>query len=602
MVVESFYLIKKMICSVGITRTINNNSKLRKVTKMYHKNFLKLFLIAIQVVFLITACKNQDENIAVGDSDVVIISNANILTMNPEQPNAEAMAFKDGKIIAVGDLESVKKIAGSQYEYYDLEGQTVVPGFIESHEHMVNHGGALSYLDITPFTCPTLKEALAKVKNATPLEDGWIVAWAIDQTLYKEQRGPTLKELDALFPDTPVFLWHMSGHGAFVNSKALEIAGITKDTPNPKGGEYEKNENGEFTGYLKGQPAALSVYKIPLVNKETTLHSANMRVEQGFTTVTELAIMNSTLLKLIEDVTSEPDFPVRIYGGLFITMPGLDEVAKQVHNYETDKFKVKYIKTWTDGSLQGGSAYLREPYYKLNADTKKGARGTQEDFNNQVTLILNLGFIPAIHANADAAMDLAINAIEFARVESGNTTTRPHLIHCQLVREEQFQKIKEIGNVGMTFFTPHVYYWGDMHRDVILGPERAPNISAMKRAFELGIPTAMHNDAPVSPPNALHAMWVAVNRLTSSGKELGPDLKITPEQALISYTREAAIVLSIEDEVGTLQVGKYADFVILDNDPLKIDPMKIKDINVMTTVMGGNITFMRQEIYSTELH
>ncbi|UCD77110.1 MAG: amidohydrolase family protein, partial [Desulfobacterales bacterium] len=172
---------------------------------------------------------------------------------------------------------------------------------------------------------------------------------------------------------------------------------------------------------------------------------------------------------------------------------------------------------------------------------------------------------------------------------------RPHLIHCQYVRQDQFDRIKELANIGMTFFTAHVYFWGDMHRDVLLGPERAPKISSINSAMERNIPFAIHNDPPVTPPDALHSMWVAVNRLTSSGKVLGPKERITPEQALLAYTRQAAIVLGIEDQVGSLEPGKYADFVVLSENPLKVDPMKIKDIKVEATVMNGQITHMVAE-------
>ncbi len=527
------------------------------------------------------------------DENMVILANGNILTMNPNQPTASAMAVKEGKIIEVGDLAAVKKAAGKSYEYVDLESKTVVPGFIESHDHIVQYGATLTFLDVTPFACPTLKEALQKLKQqGKPDEDGWIYAWAADQTLYKEKRGPSLRELDELFPDIPIFIFHMSGHGAYVNSKALEIAGVTKNTPNPMGGEFEKDKKGELTGYLKGMPAWLKVGKLPSVNKETTMNSANLYARHGFTTTTELAIMNSNILNLLEEATSNPEFPVRVFGGMFITMPGLEEVAPQIKNYETDLFKVRYIKTWTDGSTQGGTGYFSEPFYKIDSDTKKGARGTQEDFNQQVTLMLQLGFAPGIHTNGDAAMDLALNAIEYARKRTGKTDIRPHLIHCQYVRQDQFDRIKKMGNIGMTFMTPHVYFWGDMHRDLLIGPERAAKINSINSAIERAIPYAIHNDAPVTPPNALHSMWVAVNRLTSSRKVLGPEERITPEQALLAYTREAAIVLGIEDQVGTLEPGKYADFVVLSENPLEVGPMKIKDIRIEVTVMNGRITHL----------
>jgi hypothetical protein len=527
------------------------------------------------------------------DEDVVILANGNLLTMNSNQPTASAMAIKEGKIIEVGDLAAVKNAAGKSYEYVDLEGKTVVPGFIESHDHIVQYGATMTFLNITPFICPTLKEALHKLKQqGKPDGDGWIYAWAADPTLYKEKRAPSRRELDELFPDMPVFVFHMSGHGAYVNSKALEVAGVTKDTPNPTGGEFGKNENGELTGYLKGMPAWLKVGKLPPMNVETIMNSANLHASHGFTSTTELAIMNSNMLNLLEEATSNPEFSVRVFGGMFITMPGLEEVAPQIRNYETDLFKVRYIKTWTDGSTQGGTGYFSEPFYKLNADTKKGARGTQEDFNRQVTQMLQLGFAPGIHANGDAAMDLALNAIEFARKKTGRTDIRPHLIHCQYVRQDQFDRIKKMDNIGMTFMTPHVHFWGDMHRDLLIGPERASKISSLNSAIERDIPFAIHNDPPVTPPNALHSMWVAVNRLTSSGEVLGLEERITAEQALLAYTREAAIVLGIEDQVGTLEPGKYADFVVLSENPLEVAPMKIKDIRVEATVMNGQITYL----------
>jgi predicted amidohydrolase YtcJ len=547
-----------------------------------------IIIIVCSTIILVSASLSKTV-----DTDMYLLANGNILTMNPDQPTASAMAVKEGKIIAVGDLDAVKKAAGNSYEYIDFEGKTVVPGFIETHDHIVLYGSVLKLLDISPFVTPSLKEALEKFKaEGKPDKDGYMYAFGADQTLYTEKRGPTIKELDELFPDRPAIIPHLSGHGAFANSKAFEAAGITKDTPNPQGGFFEKDKNGELTGYISGMPAWTKVGKLPPSTKETVLQSAELHASRGFTTVTELAILDPKMAVFMEEVTRDGDFPVRVYGGMFITMPSLDEVAPQVKNYETDLFKIRYVKTWTDGSTQGGTGYFTEPYYKLDADTKKGARGTQEEFNEQVTKILNLGFAPAIHANGDAAMDLALNAVEHARKATGKKDIRPHLIHCQYVRQDQFDRIKKMDNIGMTFMIPHVHFWGDMHRDLLLGPERAQKINSVKSAAEREIPYALHNDPPVSPPNALHSMWIAVNRLTTSGKELGPDQRITPEQALLAYTREAAIVLGIEDHVGTLEPGKYADFVVLSENPLEVDPMKIKDIKIDTTVMNGEITHM----------
>jgi predicted amidohydrolase YtcJ len=303
------------------------------------------------------------------------------------------------------------------------------------------------------------------------------------------------------------------------------------------------------------------------------------------------------LLEHLEDVTSEPDFPVRIVGGLFITMPGLDEVAPHVASYETDLFTVQFIKTWADGSIQGGTGAMTEGYYDFADATGSGLTDTQEGFNAQLVTMFELGLWPAIHANGDAAMDLALNAIEYARGQTGNTEMRPQLIHCQYVRAEQFDRIEALG-ATMTFFATHVYNYGDLHHDRFLGPERAARISALKVAFEKGIPAAMHDDAPVALPNPLFNMWVAVNRTTRSGRLLGPELRITPEQALAAYTRDAAYEFGMEEEAGTLEPGRYADFVVLAENPLEVDPRRIKDVEILATVMNGRVTYLRGGMYS----
>jgi predicted amidohydrolase YtcJ len=533
---------------------------------------------------------------ATEDGEVQLYVNAQILTMNPKQPHASAMAVKDGKILAVGDLAAVKKAAGDSYEYYDMDGTTVSPGFIESHEHMMMQGGVLPWADLTPATTRDRDEALAKLRRQDPDEKGWILGFGIEPLLYEGEEGrPTWRQsLDEVSTEMPVFAAHNSGHAAYANTKAFEVAGITKETPNPMGGEFVKDENGELEGYINGRPAWMMLRGFPAVTRETTRHAAEVRARVGITTASELAITAPQYLGHLEEVTSEPHFPVRIVGGLFITMPGLEEVAPRVANYETDLFKVKFIKSWADGSIQGGTGAMTEGYYDFNRAAESGLTDTQEGFNAQVLKMFKLGLWPALHANGDAAMDLALNAIEHARKQTGNTEIRPQLIHCQYVRPEQFDRIKKLG-ANMTFFATHVYNYGDLHRDRFLGPERAPHISSLKVAFEKGISAAMHDDAPVALPNPLFNMWVAVNRKTRSGKILGPDLRITPEQALAAYTREAAYQFGMEDEVGTLEKGKFADFVVLAKNPLEVDRDDIKDIKIIATVMGGRVTHLALE-------
>ena len=555
--------------------------------------------LLMTAALLAGACSRPPETRTAGET--VLVANANILTMDGKGTRASAMAYRDGRILAVGDEATVKQAVKGDYQYVDLNGQTVVPGFIESHEHMMMQGGLLPWADLTPATTRNREQALEKLRRQKPDQDGWILGFGVEPLLYEGEAGqPTWREsLDQVSKNIPVFVIHNSGHAAYANSKAFELAGISRDTPNPKGGEFLKDENGELEGYINGQPAWTQIHGFPAVSRETTWHSAEVRARVGITTASELAIMSSRYLEHLQEVTASPDFPVRIVGGMFISLPGLDEVAPRVKEYETPLFKVRFIKTWADGSIQGGTGAMTKGYYRFERAAKSGLRYSQKDFDSQIRKILELGLWPAIHANGDAAMDMALNAIEYARKETGDTHARPQLIHCQYVRPDQFDRIKRLG-ASMTFFVTHVYNYGDLHRDVFLGPERGSRISAIKRAFEKGIPAAMHDDAPVALPNPLFNMWVAVNRRTRSGKALGPDLRITPRQALAAYTREAAYEFGMEKTIGSLEPGKLADFVVLAEDPLGVVPDHIKDIRIIATVMNGKVTYEQGAMYEPE--
>jgi predicted amidohydrolase YtcJ len=283
--------------------------------------------------------------------------------------------------------------------------------------------------------------------------------------------------LDRLFPNTPAIVLHLSGHGGYANSAALERAGIDENTENPIGGYYEKDENGRLTGYLAGQPALFSVKTYPNPTPETAVIPAHERAKMGITTASEFALMNTFVLEGLQFATKDKEFPVRIVGGLFSTIENFDEVAPRVKSHETDLFKIPFIKTWTDGSIQGGTAHLTEGYY-TETGGEGGAQGTQEFFTQQVERMYELGFWPAIHANGDGAVDVALNAIESAQKKFGKEKTahiRPQIIHANYTREDQIPRMKELGALP-TFFPTHIYYFGEVHANRTLGPERAEGL------------------------------------------------------------------------------------------------------------------------------
>jgi len=502
------------------------------------------------------------------------------------------MAISGDRIVAIGSEPEVRVAIGSYTKFYNLEGRTVVPGLFESHDHLYMSSGTAVVTDVTPFTTPTLAGALEKIRQTEPDDQGWIIAFGADKELYEERRGPTRDLLDEMFPNTPVMVFHLSGHGGFANSAALRWAGVNETTPDPVGGYYEKDENGRLTGYLSGQPALLSVKSYPNPTPAIARKIAEQRAAKGVTTASEFAIMNVFVLEGLQEATNSPTFPVRVVGGLFSTIPDFEEIAPRLKNYENDLLKIPFIKTWTDGSIQGGTGHLTEGYHHVGMGGE-GAQGDQDFFNKQVLRMYELGYWPAIHANGDGAVDVALNAVEYAKKTLGakaDKGIRPQIIHANYTRPEQIERMAEL-HAYPTFFTTHIYYYGDLHYEKTMGPKRSQRISALADAFRSGVKPSMHNDPPVTPVDPLLNMSIAVKRTTRSGRVLGADQAITPQQALEAYTVNAAYQFGMEKDAGSLEAGKFADFVVLDRNPLKIDPDEIRNIRVLATVRGGMITY-----------
>ncbi len=551
----------------------------------------KRIFVAIALVFC-AACAEPDPQNEVTSGEITLIVNADIVTVNDKQPSAEAMAIRAGRIIAIGAEADIRQTIPDYTRVFDLDGRTVVPGFIETHDHLFMSSGVSVVEDISPFMTPTLAEALEKLSTVEPDEEGWVVAFGADQTLYEERRGPTRDVLDPLFPDTPVIVYHLSGHAAFMNSEGLRRSGLNDATPDPTGGFYERDANGHLTGYLSGQPAFLPYKSYPNSTPALAVAASQKRAAKGITTSSEFAIMNAFVLEGLREATLDPGFATRVVGGYFSTAPDFEEMMPRLSNYETDLLKVPFVKTWTDGSAQGGTAHLLEGYYDPSMGGGE-AQGSQVYFNELVRDVYARGFWPAIHANGDGAVEVALNAIEYAQQEVGTsavTGIRPQIIHAQVTRSDQIERMAELG-ASPTFFTTHVYYWGDLHYERTVGPELAQRLSAMGDAFRSGLSASMHNDAPVTPIDPILNMWIAVNRTSSSGRVLGADQAITPLQALQAYTIHAAYQFGMEEDAGSLEVGKLADFVVLDKNPLEIDPGEIRDVRVLATVLGGRVTY-----------
>jgi predicted amidohydrolase YtcJ len=534
----------------------------------------------------------------------VIYINGDIVTLDKANPEAEAVATWQGKIVAIGSTSQLQKLAGPQTKIVDLGGKTLVPGLIEPHSHFILYGPiALIRVDLSSPPVGQIKnmkelvEALRKRASVTA-KGGWVSGFGYDDTTLEENRHPTRYDLDKASADHPVFISHISGHFVSLNSKALLMAGINKDTPQPVGGVIRKDsKTGEPDGVLE-EAAMLLLYSIlPALTLDQRVallaESARQYMKVGVTSCGDALVagpgpVGAQDISAYQRTIAEGSLPIRIN-----MMIEANFLLKQSGGFLTgfgdDRIKIGPAKIIGDGSIQGYTGWLTKPYHVPFKGDKAycGYPFTQpEQLNPLVAELHKAGYQIAIHTNGDAAIDAAIEAFRLAQEAHPRTNCRHRLEHCQAVREDQLDKIAKMG-ITPSFFVSHTYYWGDRHRDIFLGPERGVRISPLKSALKRGIRFSIHSDCPVTPVSPLFCVFAAVNRLTSSGKVLGPEFRLTPEEALRAVTIDAAWQTFEEDIKGTIEVGKLADFTILDQNPLKIAPEQIRNIQVQGVIIGG---------------
>lgn len=550
------------------------------------------FLALLMLAACTTGTSRKQQAAAPAPTEVFV--NADIVTMNPAQPAAEAIAWRDGRIVAVGSRTAVLAAAGDAPHITDLGGKTLTPGFMETHAHTMDYGVVLGFVDVYPSTVSTIAALQEKIRAATPGPDGWIVAYGFDTWLYQDRRALTRADLDAARRDVPVLVVDQSGHAATANSMALDKAGIAASTPNPPGGEYARGKDGTLTGRLLAMSAMFSVYPPPASTVETAMRGARAHARAGITTSTEGGILSATAPAVLLEASSLPDWPLRIVAGFAYVDPRVRAMVPDRARFENAMTRYRFVKLWNDGSSQAGTALIKGGYYNF-----PGANPPipipPDSLKQQVKWIIEAGLDPHIHSNGDQSTDWVLDAIEYAIRETGRTDVRPIIIHGQFIRPDQFDRIERIRKatgvtIGISFMVVHVSIWGDVHQRNTYGPKRAQRIMAVRDAITHGIPYGLHDDAPILPPFPLYGMWTAVVRRAPNGTVLGPDQRLTAEQALAGYTSSAAWLLHMEKDAGTLEAGKYADFTILDANPLKVDVEKIKDIGVVGTVLAGKAT------------
>ncbi|MEN8808877.1 MAG: amidohydrolase, partial [Desulfobacterales bacterium] len=428
---------------------------------------------------------------------------------------------------------------------------------------------------------------------------GWIIGFGYDDAQLKEQRHPTRDDLDAVSTTTPVLAIHQSGHLAAVNSKGLEVAGITAATKDPAGGVYRRREGGsQPDGVLEEMAFFKTVFTVLGTlgtDDNKTLLKAGLKLYAsfGFTTAQEGRATPEAI---------ETEALVAREGGLKMDVvayadiqSAADTIKPPLHGKTyTQHFRIGGAKLNLDGSPQGKTAWLTKPYRVPPSGQATDYRGYPAVSDDEASALVDKAFRNGwqilAHCNGDAASDQFIAAIRTATNKYGKADRRPVMIHSQTVREDQLDTMKELGIIP-SFFGMHTYYWGDWHRDSVLGPERAARISPAASAVKRGMIYTQHHDAPVAMPSSIMILACQVNRTTRSGQVLGAEQRVSVMEALKSITISAAYQYFEEKTKGSLEPGKLADFVILDKNPLKVDPMAIKDIKVVETIKEGETIY-----------
>lgn len=533
--------------------------------------------------------------------------NGKIVTVNANNDLAEAVLIEDGLIKALGSNEEILKTADEHTEKVDLQGKTMLPGFIDPHGHIVAIAQTLMLVNLgeTNSKEEFVEKIRESVKNNPPKKGEWIIGFGYDNTKYAGGEHPTKFDLDKISTDTPIFISHASGHLAVVNSRALEAFGyVGEDYKVPEGGIVRTLEGSKEPNGVLEENACLDPEKkkcIPAPSMETLMTSVRRAQEiyaaYGITTAQDASV-DEGINQLLAGAAQIGALIIDIVGFAVqhVTMKLLSNEGTPEREYK-NHYKLLGGKTWLDGSPQGKTAWLTKPYYEVPEGESKDycGYGTQEDavVTEYFKTLVENNIQVNVHCNGDAASDQFIRCYKKALELTGNKKElRPVMVHCQTVREDQLDAMKELG-ILPTFFLDHIWYWGDYHYESVLGPERANRISPAASALKRGMNFTLHQDPPVKMPNQILAIHNAVNRETQGHRVLGEDQKISVMDAIRAVTINGAYQYFEENVKGSIEVGKYADFVILDKNPLEVPSKELKEIQVLETIKQGKTIFKR---------
>jgi predicted amidohydrolase YtcJ len=532
----------------------------------------------------------------------LLLVNGKIVTVDDKFSVKEAVAVKDGKIMATGTSKEMKKLKGEATEVIDLDGKMVMPGLYDSHLHMVKTGANLQIINCrTPpmkSIADMAKAVAEKVKKAKPGD--WIVGWGWDQAKLAEHRNPCKSDFDKVSPNNPVYLTRTCGHLAVVNSKALEAAGITKATKDPVGGRIVHDDKGEATGMLEEQPAmALCTNKIPPDTIEDVVKNIKTASDAfnavGITSVIEAGITEDETvayqLALNRDLLHvRVNYMLRAIEGSEPTEKSVERVKHYpvITGFGNDMFKFQGLKVLIDGGVGGKTALLREPYEN---STGTGLLTVPvEKLQALVDAANERGMLAGVHCCGGKAMDLVIECYKKTNKVKPIKGRGFYLIHAYQPTEENFKDCKALG-LPVASQPDFLYYLGDSYAENV-GMKRAAWLKPHRAWLDHGIMVAAGTDSPVTPYMPFPSLWASIARKTElKGTVLGADQRVSREEAIRMYTINGTY-LTFETKIkGSIEAGKYADMIILDRDILTCPEDDIKDTKVLHTFLAGRTVY-----------
>ncbi len=537
------------------------------------------------------------------NNNTIIFQAKTIITMNSYLPEATHVAVRDGKILGVGSLEDLQKWGEFELNQ-QFADKVLMPGFVEGHCHAPE--GQIwdhTYLGFFGRRDPdgnwhseikNMDEVLERLREEDrSMEDPEepLFAWGFDPIYYRSERM-TVKHLDSVSASRIIIIIHASGHLLNVNSLVLERAGI--DASTEVQGVF-KDEDGNPTGELISMATRYMIQKVAGAPFFNSMDARGLRrfataaCNVGVTTATDLAArFDEVTLQAYREVTAKDDYRLRIAPAMRIQEVPIPEGIAQVRELKqsnTDKLHFGLCKIISDGSIQGFTARLKWPGY-YNGSPEGAWYLPPETLEKIIDAYHAEGLHLHIHTNGDEATEVTIGALEAALTRNPRTDHRHTLQHCQMAEEVHFRRMGKLG-ICVNLFSNHLFYWGDQHLELTMGPDRAARMDATATAKRHGVNFSIHSDAPVTPLAPLFTAWCAVNRKTASGRILGEHERISVTDALHAITIGAAYTLKLDHLVGSIESGKFADFAVLEENPYEVAPELLKDMRVWGTVVDG---------------